>query len=100
MNKHKIFSGKIFEAKSLKGHMSDEISVKWRGENLTLSDFDDKLYDEVCHAIKSHVYCTNCQHFRADDEYLPYCPFEDKCNIWNCEDSKPFRERPRYEPKD
>ena len=28
-----------------------------------------------------YVYCTNCRHFRLDDEYTPYCPFEDKCDI-------------------
>ncbi|GEM_PF-3130382 len=47
----------------------------------------------------AHVYCANCQNFRTDDKDKPYCPFEDECDIWNCEDSRPFKERPRYEPK-
>jgi hypothetical protein len=45
-----------------------------------------------------HVYCTNCKHFRLDDEEIPYCPYEEKeCDIRDCEDSRPFRERPMYE---
>lgn len=46
-----------------------------------------------------HVYCTDCKHFRLDDEYKQYCPFEEECDIWNCEDSKPFSERPKYEKR-
>ena len=45
-----------------------------------------------------YVYCTNCRHFRLDDEYIPYCPFEDKCDINDCEDSKTLEDRPYYEP--
>lgn len=45
----------------------------------------------------THVYCTNCFNFRLDDEELPYCCFENKCDINDCEDSKPFKERPYYE---
>jgi hypothetical protein len=44
------------------------------------------------------VYCSNCKHFRLDDESIPYCPYEEKeCDIRDCEDSRPFRERPMYE---
>ena len=43
-----------------------------------------------------HVYCTNCAEFRLDDEGIPYCPYEDKCDIWDCEDSKPLKQRPYY----
>lgn len=46
-----------------------------------------------------HVYCTDCKWFKLDNEYIPYCIYEDQCNIWNCEDSKPFSERPKYEEK-
>ena len=45
----------------------------------------------------THVYCTHCIYFRLDDESKPYCPLEGECYIWNCEDSKPYRERPKYE---
>ena len=52
----------------------------------------------------THVYCTQCQYFRTDDEHLPYCPFEGECDINDCEDSRPFKDRPRYlgkeEPND
>jgi hypothetical protein len=44
-----------------------------------------------------HVYCTDCLYFRLDDESKPYCMYENKCNINDCEDSKSFKERPCYE---
>jgi hypothetical protein len=47
-----------------------------------------------------HVYCTKCKWFRLDDEEIPYCFFENECDIWDCEDSKPFRERPKYESRE
>lgn len=43
-----------------------------------------------------YVYCTKCIYFRLDDEGLPYCLFEDECNINNCEDSMRFEDRPYY----
>jgi len=49
--------------------------------------------------FNTHVYCTDCKWFRLDDGKKPYCVYEDICDIWNCEDSKPFRERPYYEFK-
>lgn len=45
----------------------------------------------------THVYCTNCFNFRLDNEELPYCYFENKCDINDFEDSRPFKERPYYE---
>ena len=48
----------------------------------------------------THVYCVDCKWFRLYDEYIPYCVYETTCEINNCEDSKPFRERPCYEEKD
>lgn len=47
----------------------------------------------------THVYCTHCKWFRLDDEYIPYCPFENECDIYDCEDSRQFRDRPHYEPE-
>ena len=48
----------------------------------------------------TYVYCTNCKHFRLDDEEIPYCPYEEKeCDIYNCEDSKPYSQRPMYEER-
>ena len=44
-----------------------------------------------------HVYCTDCLHFRLCDEGIPYCPYENKCSINNCDDSEPFYVRPYYE---
>ena len=45
------------------------------------------------------VYCTRCKYFRLCDEQKPYCVSEhvDKCNNWDCDDSKPLSERPFYE---
>jgi len=59
----------------------------------------DELYDYIArHGDRGgvHVYCTHCKHFRLDDEEIPYCYYEDKCNIKNCEDSMPLIERPYY----
>ena len=47
----------------------------------------------------THVYCTNCKWFRIDDEDIPYCPFEDICDIGNCEDSMAYKYRPNYEER-
>ncbi len=44
-----------------------------------------------------HVYCTDCFNFRLCDEEKPYCIYEDKCNINDCDDGKPFNERPCFE---
>lgn len=62
-------------------------------KNLSIEEFEKFLEENLC------VYCTNCIHFRLDDEDLPYCMHEDKCNINDCEDSKPIKERPFYEEK-
>ena len=43
------------------------------------------------------VHCTKCRHFRLDDELIPYCPFEDNCDIEDCEDGRNIEERPMYE---
>jgi len=45
----------------------------------------------------THVYCTQCKWFRLDDEEIPYCFWEDECEIGNCEDSMRFEDRPKYE---
>ena len=52
----------------------------------------------------THVYCTNCKYFKlAEDKiyggYVGVCPKELDCNIFDCEDSVPFKERPMYEEK-
>ena len=43
-----------------------------------------------------YVYCTNCEHFRLTVDY-PHCTFENRCNIYDPEDSKILSERPFYE---
>lgn len=48
----------------------------------------------------THVYCTHCKWFMMDDEYIPYCLFEDICDITNCEDSMSFTDRPKYEERE
>ena len=48
----------------------------------------------------THVYCTDCEYFRLCDEGIPYCALpSDKCSVNDCEDSKPFRERPMYKER-
>lgn len=46
--------------------------------------------------LQEYVYCTNCKHFRLDDESIPYCYYENECDINDCEDSKAFKDRPHY----
>lgn len=43
-----------------------------------------------------YVYCTECAHFRLHDEDMPYCEYEDVCEIRNCEDSMELSYRPYY----
>lgn len=47
-----------------------------------------------------YVYCTHCKHFNLNDDDVPYCPYEDECDIWDCEDGRRFAERPHYESKE
>lgn len=49
--------------------------------------------------LTDYVYCTRCKYLRFDDEDIPYCPFEDECDDWDCEDSRRYAERPKYEPR-
>lgn len=46
------------------------------------------------------VYCTNCIHFEvvevSADDYTPKCKHEDKCDLFDCEDSRSINERPFY----
>lgn len=58
-----------------------------------------KKYLEYKNSSYEQVYCTDCKWFRLDDEEIPYCPFEDKCDINNCEDSRSFLDRPCYKSK-
>ncbi len=44
----------------------------------------------------TYVYCTRCKHFSCDEEG-PQCPYEEKCSLWDPEDSRPRGERPFYE---
>ena len=48
--------------------------------------------------LDTHVYCTDCEHFRLDDEDIPYCarPNNKPCNGYDMEDSMSFSERPQY----
>ena len=45
------------------------------------------------------MYCTHCIYFSLDDKEIPYCIWENKCDINDCNDSRPFSERPHYEEK-
>ena len=97
-----------------RGIGNDEIYAKsdddgWTGYYLNGVEFAESFTSEgdVLHVYSefreltpdTHVYCTHCKHLRFCDEDLPYCPFQDECDNWNFEDSKPYRERPKYEPK-
>lgn len=43
-----------------------------------------------------YVHCTDCKHFRLDDEYKPYCRYENKCDINNWQGGKELVDRPHY----
>ena len=43
------------------------------------------------------VYCTNCIWLKYEYD-VPVCKYENGCDIWDAEDSKPLSERPYYEP--
>jgi hypothetical protein len=45
-----------------------------------------------------HVYCTKCAHFSCN-ENGPRCPYADKCELWDCEDSRRYELRPYYKEK-
>ena len=51
--------------------------------------------------IKPHeqVYCVDCEHFYIDNREIPECDFEDTCDIFDCDDSKSFKDRPMYKNK-
>jgi hypothetical protein len=73
--------------------------------NYELDNCSSKEYGLTCDTCfhvneNTHVYCTDCLHFRLCDEGLPYCYYENKCNINNYKDSKPFTERPKYQRKE
>lgn len=70
-----------------------EKSLKYLGS-------DDFLNDTIEKYFNKQVYCTDCEYFRLDDEYLPYCPFDDKCDICDCEDSKDINRRLHYLEKE
>jgi hypothetical protein len=56
-----------------------------------------------CYGIRNntHVYCTKCNNFElneiGEDDYTPDCKYKDKCDLQDCEDSRPFKDRPYYE---
>lgn len=54
-------------------------------------DVEDDIEDEL-----EYVYCTECAHFRLKDEDVPYCEYDDICDISNCVDSKSIENRPYY----
>ena len=44
-----------------------------------------------------YVYCTDCIHFRLDDESRPYCWHCNECDIEDYNYRKPIEQRPFYE---
>lgn len=56
-------------------------------------------YSERDQEDDEYVYCTHCEWLRFCDEDIPYCPFEDKCDIEDCDDSKSITIRTSYNPK-
>lgn len=44
-----------------------------------------------------YVYCTNCKWFNITEDDVPTCKYEIECDICDPEDSRPYKDRPRYE---
>lgn len=42
------------------------------------------------------VKCVDCTFFRLDDELIPYCLYENECNIENPEDDDYLENRPCF----
>src|SRR5574344_750281 len=104
------FSQAILRMFSQKGYCSENCYISHICKTVDFDVSEDKIKKIIdkfnaigCTSFQMptgdiHVYCTNCKHFRLDDELIPYCPYEEKeCDIRNCEDGRPFRERPMYE---
>jgi hypothetical protein len=52
------------------------------------------------HINVTQVYCTGCNNFELkeiNNDYIPDCKYKDICDLRDCEDSKPFEDRPYYE---
>jgi len=47
----------------------------------------------------THVYCTHCKWFRLDEEEIPYCFFENECDINNPKSDLTYDKRPKYEKR-
>lgn len=47
--------------------------------------------------LNTYVYCTYCDSFNIKDIDNPFCQYQNDCDFWSFEDSKPFQERPHYE---
>lgn len=52
----------------------------------------------------THVYCTSCKNFNLkspeNGNEFHICAYENECNSYDCEDSRPFPERPKYIPRE
>lgn len=46
--------------------------------------------------LNKHVYCTLCRHCKLDLEANTNCGFENECDSFDPEDSRPLKERPKY----
>lgn len=70
----------------------DKVEQAYQSEKRIQQSLEDKCKNES----NTYVYCTNCQHFRLCNEGIPYCMYENICDINNCEDSRPLWNRPMY----
>lgn len=61
---------------------------------LNIIDELDKM--QVVNKSDIHVYCTHCAWFQIKDG-VPDCKYSEECDLWDCEDSRPFSERPKYQ---
>lgn len=71
-------SGNVFD--DYQGAIND--CIQWLGSEPLTED--------------THVYCTKCCHFWIDESETPQCEYCHECNLSDSEDSRPYKERPKY----
>lgn len=90
-----VYSKTVYE-------LEDEFEVYVSPSGLQYLSCEDAIEDCVRwlgSAVLSEdtqVYCTNCDNYWIDENETPRCEYYHECDLNDCEDSRPYRERPKY----
>ena len=84
--------------------LTKEMGIEIKDATDGVHYIDDKPFISIKQITQNeqndeYVYCTKCKHFRLSDKNIPYCKYENICNINNCEDSLELKDRPYYKSK-